>query len=45
MQNENTLIVVILLTSCMYMFLWQLANTEEFVDGALAGHLGEVLVR
>ncbi|TNM91585.1 hypothetical protein fugu_019965 [Takifugu bimaculatus] len=23
----------------------QLANTEEFVDGALAGHLGEVLIR
>uniref|UniRef100_A0A8C7H5Z5 Small nuclear ribonucleoprotein F n=3 Tax=Oncorhynchus TaxID=8016 RepID=A0A8C7H5Z5_ONCKI len=23
----------------------QLANTEEYVDGALAGHLGEVLVR
>ncbi|XP_019714224.1 small nuclear ribonucleoprotein F-like, partial [Hippocampus comes] len=23
----------------------QLANTEEYVDGALAGHLGEVLIR
>uniref|UniRef100_A0A8C4N6E8 Sm protein F n=1 Tax=Eptatretus burgeri TaxID=7764 RepID=A0A8C4N6E8_EPTBU len=23
----------------------QLANTEEFIDGALAGHLGEVLIR
>ncbi|TRY64679.1 hypothetical protein DNTS_006387 [Danionella cerebrum] len=23
----------------------QLANTEEYVDGALSGHLGEVLIR
>jgi len=23
----------------------QLANTEEFIDGALAGNLGEVLIR
>ncbi|XP_008313681.1 small nuclear ribonucleoprotein F [Cynoglossus semilaevis] len=23
----------------------QLANTEEYVDGSLAGHLGEVLIR
>uniref|UniRef100_A0A2K5C6R7 Small nuclear ribonucleoprotein F n=1 Tax=Aotus nancymaae TaxID=37293 RepID=A0A2K5C6R7_AOTNA len=23
----------------------QLANTEEYIDGALSGHLGEVLVR
>lgn len=27
------------------LFSHQLANTEEFVDGALAGHLGEVLIR
>lgn len=27
------------------MFPQQLANTEEYVDGALAGHLGEVLIR
>lgn len=37
-------LVVILLTFT-YMFPLQLANTEEFVDGALAGHLGEVLIR
>ncbi|CAD7693411.1 unnamed protein product [Nyctereutes procyonoides] len=23
----------------------QLANTEEYIDGALSGHLGEVLIR
>ena len=23
----------------------QLANSEEYVDGALAGHLGEILIR
>ena len=23
----------------------QLANTEEFIDGAITGHLGEVLIR
>ena len=23
----------------------QLANSEEYIDGALAGHLGEILVR
>ena len=23
----------------------QLANTEEYIDGALAGNLGEVLIR
>nr|XP_009938463.1 PREDICTED: small nuclear ribonucleoprotein F [Opisthocomus hoazin] len=26
-------------------FLLQLANTEEYIDGALSGHLGEVLIR
>lgn len=26
-------------------FLLQLANTEEFIDGALTGNLGEVLIR
>ena len=29
----------------IYFLSFQLANTEEYVDGALAGHLGEVLVR
>ena len=29
----------------MYLLTHQLANTEEYVDGALAGHLGEVLIR
>ena len=28
-----------------FAFPQQLANTEEYVDGALAGHLGEVLIR
>lgn len=23
----------------------QLANSEEYIDGALAGHLGEILIR
>ncbi|NXW04854.1 RUXF protein, partial [Fregetta grallaria] len=23
----------------------KLANTEEYIDGALSGHLGEVLIR
>ena len=23
----------------------QLANTEEYIDGSLTGHLGEVLIR
>ena len=27
-----------------FLFL-QLANTEEFIDGALTGNLGEVLIR
>jgi small nuclear ribonucleoprotein F len=27
------------------MYRLQLANTEEFVDGASTGHLGEVLIR
>ncbi|PKK21104.1 small nuclear ribonucleoprotein polypeptide F [Columba livia] len=26
-------------------FLLKLANTEEYIDGALSGHLGEVLIR
>ncbi|XP_010012520.1 PREDICTED: small nuclear ribonucleoprotein F, partial [Nestor notabilis] len=26
-------------------FLVKLANTEEYIDGALSGHLGEVLIR
>ena len=26
-------------------FLLQLANTEEYIDGALTGNLGEVLIR
>lgn len=26
-------------------FLPKLANTEEYIDGALSGHLGEVLIR
>lgn len=29
----------------IFIFFLQLANTEEYVDGALAGHLGEVLIR
>ena len=28
----------------VFLFL-QLANTEEFIDGALTGNLGEVLIR
>ena len=34
----------ILVSADTYMNL-QLANTEEFVDGAFAGNLGEVLIR
>lgn len=26
-------------------FFTQLGNTEEYIDGALAGNLGEVLIR
>ena len=33
---------IILYSMCLF---HKLANTEEYVDGALAGHLGEVLVR
>jgi hypothetical protein len=29
----------------MSLFLLQLANTEELIDGALTGNLGEVLIR
>jgi hypothetical protein len=25
--------------------LWQLASTEEYIDGQFAGNLGEVLIR
>ena len=27
------------------LFMLQLANTEELIDGALTGNLGEVLIR
>lgn len=28
-----------------YFFGMQIANTEEYIDGQLAGNLGEVLIR
>jgi len=31
--------------SCCVLLRVQLANTEEYIDGALSGNLGEVLIR
>ena len=30
---------------CLLFDFLQMANTEEFIDGQLAGNLGEVLIR
>ena len=30
---------------CTAFSIFQLANTEEYIDGALAGNLGECLIR
>lgn len=35
--------MIVIISSSL--FNVQLANTEEYVDGALSGHLGEVLIR
>lgn len=38
-------IVVVSRLSCFLCLILQLANTEEFIDGVMAGNLGEVLIR
>ncbi len=41
----NTNYVIIFHLNPSFVFLFQLANTEEFIDGTFTGNLGEVLIR
>lgn len=43
--EKNRTKSILRLNVCFLLLSSQLANTEEYVDGALSGHLGEVLIR